>query len=87
MPKSNWRLGVFFAASIIDAFIIGAAAVSLSTAYAVGDMLSMRHSLHCKTSDVKGFYAVYFGLIVISAAILLTPAGEYGASRCYDSWI
>jgi hypothetical protein len=70
--------GVFFAVALIDACIIGAAAVSLSTAYAIGDVLSMRHSLHRKVSDAKGFYAVYFGLIVISAAVVLTPGAPLG---------
>ena len=70
--------GVFFAVALIDACIIGAAAVSLSTAYAIGDVLSMRHSLHRKISDAKGFYAVYFGLIVISAALVLTPGAPLG---------
>jgi Mn2+/Fe2+ NRAMP family transporter len=70
--------GVFFAIALIDACIIGAAAVSLSTAYAIGDVLSMRHSLHRKMSDAKGFYAVYFALIVISAAVVLTPGAPLG---------
>jgi Mn2+/Fe2+ NRAMP family transporter len=70
--------GVFFAVALIDACIIGAAAVSLSTAYAIGDVLSIRHSLHRKMSDAKGFYAVYFGLIVISAAVVLTPGAPLG---------
>jgi hypothetical protein len=38
----------------------------------------MRHSLHRKMSDAKGFYAVYFGLIVISAAVVLTPGAPLG---------
>jgi Mn2+/Fe2+ NRAMP family transporter len=70
--------GVFFAVALIDACIIGAAAVSLSTAYAIGDVLSMRHSLHRKMSDAKGFYAVYFALILISAAVVLTPGAPLG---------
>ena len=70
--------GVFFAVELIDACIIGAAAVSLSTAYAIGDVLSMRHSLHRKMSDAKGFYAVYFALILISAAVVLTPGAPLG---------
>jgi Mn2+/Fe2+ NRAMP family transporter len=70
--------GVFFAVALIDACIIGAAAVSLSTAYAIGDVLSLRHSLHRKMSDAKGFYAVYFGLIAISAAVVLTPGAPLG---------
>jgi Mn2+/Fe2+ NRAMP family transporter len=70
--------GVFFAVALIDACIIGAAAVSLSTAYAIGDVLSLRHSLHRKISDAKGFYAVYFALIAISAAVVLTPGAPLG---------
>jgi NRAMP (natural resistance-associated macrophage protein)-like metal ion transporter len=70
--------GVLFAVALIDACIIGASAVSLSTAYAIGDVLSLRHSLHRKPSDAKGFYAVYFGLIAISAALVLTPGTPLG---------
>jgi NRAMP (natural resistance-associated macrophage protein)-like metal ion transporter len=70
--------GVMFALALIDASIIGASAVSLSTAYALGDVLSLRHSLHRKPSDAKGFYAVYFGLIVVSAGLVLTPGAPLG---------
>jgi NRAMP (natural resistance-associated macrophage protein)-like metal ion transporter len=70
--------GVLFAVGLIDACIIGASAVSLSTAYAIGDVLALRHSLHRKPADAKGFYAVYFGLIVISAALVLTPGTPLG---------
>jgi Mn2+/Fe2+ NRAMP family transporter len=69
---------VLFALALLDACIIGAAAVSLSTAYAIGDVLSLRHSLHRKPSEAKGFYAVYFGLIVIAAALVLTPGTPLG---------
>ena len=65
--------GVMFAVALIDACIIGASAVSLSTAYAIGDVFALRHSLHRKPSEAIGFYAVYFGLIVLSAALVLTP--------------
>lgn len=70
--------GILFAVALIDACIIGASAVSLSTAYAIGDVLSLRHSLHRKPTDAKGFYAVYFGLIAISAALVLTPGAPLG---------
>ena len=70
--------GVMFAIALIDACIIGASAVSLSTAYAIGDVLSLKHSLHRKASDAKGFYAVYCGLIVISAGLVLTPGAPLG---------
>ena len=52
--------------------------MSLSTAYAIGDVLSLKHSLHRKPSDAKGFYAVYCGLIVIAAGLVLTPGAPLG---------
>jgi Mn2+/Fe2+ NRAMP family transporter len=70
--------GVFFAVALIDASVIGAMAVSLSTAYAIGDVLSLHHSLHRKPKDAKAFYAVYGGLIVLAAALVLTPGTPLG---------
>ena len=70
--------GVFFAIALIDASIIGALAVSLSTAYAIGDTFAVRHSLHRKPSDAKAFYAVYTALIVVAAALVLTPGTPLG---------
>lgn len=70
--------GVLFALALIDASIIGASAVSLSTAYAIGDVLSLKHSLHHKASDAKTFYAVYAGLIAIAAALVLAPGTPLG---------
>ena len=70
--------GIMFAVALIDASIIGASAVSLSTAYALGDVLSLKHSLHRKASDAKGFYAVYCGLIAVAAGLVLTPGVPLG---------
>jgi Mn2+/Fe2+ NRAMP family transporter len=39
-------LGVLFAIVLLDASIIGAAAVTLATSYAFGDVFNLRHSLH-----------------------------------------
>ena len=70
--------GTLFAFALIDSSIIGASAVSLATAYAIGDVLSLRHSLHTKPSEAKGFYGVYFGLILVAAALVLTPGVPLG---------
>ncbi len=70
--------GVMFAIALIDAALIGASAVSLSTAYAIGDVFSARHSLHRKVADAKGFYAVYGGLIAVAAAVVLIPGSPLG---------
>ncbi len=69
---------ILFALALLDACIIGACAVSLSTAYAVSDVLSLRHSLHRKPTDAKGFYIFYCGLIALSAALVLTPGTPLG---------
>jgi NRAMP (natural resistance-associated macrophage protein)-like metal ion transporter len=70
--------GVMFAIALIDAALIGAAAVSLSTAYAIGDVFSARHSLHRGVMDAKTFYGVYFLLIAVAATIVLIPGSPLG---------
>jgi hypothetical protein len=70
--------GVLFAVALLDASIIGAFSVSLSSAYAIGDMLGMKHSLHRGAGQAKGFYALYSALIVTSAAIVLLPGSPLG---------
>jgi hypothetical protein len=70
--------GVLFAIGLIDASLIGASAISLSTAYAIGDCFSIKHSLHRSIRDAKGFYVVYAGLILIAAGIVLTPGAPLG---------
>jgi NRAMP (natural resistance-associated macrophage protein)-like metal ion transporter len=70
--------GALFAVALLDACIIGAFAVSLSTAYAVGDVLGLKHSLHRGVGQAKGFYAVYGGLVALSATIVLIPGSPLG---------
>ncbi|MFJ9692012.1 NRAMP family divalent metal transporter [Kitasatospora sp. NPDC101183] len=69
--KAGRLAGVLFAIALLDASIIGAFAVSLSTAYAIGDVFGIKHSLHRGVKGAKGFYAVYAGLVVAAAAITL----------------
>ncbi|MHA7680798.1 NRAMP family divalent metal transporter [Cupriavidus sp. PET2-C1] len=79
LEKHSGRLsGVLFAIALLDASIIGACAVSLSTAYALGDVFAVRHSLHRKPTEAKGFYAVYFGLTMLAAGLVLTPGMPLG---------
>ena len=70
--------GILFAIALIDASIIGTAAVGLSTSYALGDTLGLKHSLHRKVSDAKGFYAAFAGLLLISAIIVIIPGSPLG---------
>jgi len=70
--------GALFAVALIDASVIGAAAVALSTSYAVGDVLGLRHSLHRRPKEAKGFYAIFIGLLAVSAVIVLIPGSPLG---------
>jgi Mn2+/Fe2+ NRAMP family transporter len=71
-------VGVMFAIALIDASIIGAAAVGLSTSYALGDVLGLKHSLHRKPWEAKGFYAVFAALLGLAATIVLIPGAPLG---------
>jgi Mn2+/Fe2+ NRAMP family transporter len=70
--------GVLFAIALLDAAMIGAFAVSLSTAYALGDVLGLKHSLHRGIRHAKGFYIMYGALIAGAAAIVLIPGSPLG---------
>jgi NRAMP (natural resistance-associated macrophage protein)-like metal ion transporter len=70
--------GVLFAIALLDASIIGAFAVSLSTAYAIGDVFGLRHSLHRGVKGAKGFYAIYAGIIAVAATVVLIPGSPLG---------
>jgi Mn2+/Fe2+ NRAMP family transporter len=70
--------GALFAVALLDAAIIGAFAVSLSSAYAIGDVLGMKHSLHRGVRGAKGFYVIYAALICGAATIVLIPGSPLG---------
>ncbi|MHA7960349.1 NRAMP family divalent metal transporter [Streptomyces sp. L500] len=70
--------GVLFAVALLDASVIGACAVSLSTAYAIGDVMGLKHSLHRGIRGAKGFYAVFAGLILTAAVVVVVPGSPLG---------
>lgn len=70
--------GAMFAIVLLNASLIGAAAVSIATSYAVGDTFGLRHSLHWGLREAKGFYASYAALVVGAAAIVLIPHAPLG---------
>jgi Mn2+/Fe2+ NRAMP family transporter len=70
--------GDLFAIALLDASIIGAAAVGLATAYASADVLGFNHSLHRSVKGAKGFYACYGGLMILAGALVLIPRMPLG---------
>jgi Mn2+/Fe2+ NRAMP family transporter len=65
--------GAFFAIVLLNASLIGAASVTLSTSYAFGDVFGIKHSLQRNWRDARGFYVCYTILIFISGGIVLIP--------------
>ncbi len=70
--------GAFFALVLLNASLIGAGALTLSTSYAFGDIFGTKSSLHRKFSDAKGFYALFALVIAGAAAIVLIPGAPLG---------
>jgi NRAMP (natural resistance-associated macrophage protein)-like metal ion transporter len=70
--------GVLFAVVLLNASIIGAASVTLSTSYAFGDVFGARHSLHRGWREAKAFYGIFAGLVVLAATIVLIPGAPLG---------
>ena len=70
--------GAFFALVLLNASLIGAGALTLSTSYAFGDIFGTKNSLHRKFSDAKGFYAMFALVVVGAAVIVLIPGAPLG---------
>jgi len=71
-------VGAIFAVVLLDASVIGASAVTLATSYAFGDVFGIRHSLHRSWRDAKLFYAIFTGVVVVAAGIVLIPSAPLG---------
>jgi Mn2+/Fe2+ NRAMP family transporter len=56
-----------------NAAVLGTTAISLSSAWAYGEVKSWPHSLEVSLRDAPGFYGVYIGCTALAAAIVLIP--------------
>ena len=70
--------GALFAIVLLDSSLLGASAVTLATSYAVGDVFGLHHSLHRPWREAKAFYALYAGMVVVAAGIVLIPHAPLG---------
>jgi Mn2+/Fe2+ NRAMP family transporter len=78
LGRYSSTLGSVFAIVLLDASIIGAAAVTLAGSYAFGDVFGLKHSLHRGFSDAKPLYLSYTGMVVVAATIVLIPDAPLG---------
>ncbi len=70
--------GAFFAVILLNASLIGAGALTLSTSYAFGDVFGTKSSLHRSFKEEQGFYLIFGALIAGAAAIVLIPGAPLG---------
>jgi len=70
--------GAFFAIILLNASLIGAAAVTLATSYAFGDVFGAKHSLNRGPLDAKLFYATFTVMVLAAAGIVLIPDAPLG---------
>ncbi len=71
-------VGAIFSILLIDASIVGASAVTLSTSYAFGDTFGIRNSLHRSWREARQFYAMFTGLVFLAATFVLIPGVPLG---------
>ena len=70
--------GGMFALLLLDASLIGAAAVTLATSFALGDLVGARHSLQRSISDAPLFYSFYAFFLAAAGAVVLIPGAPLG---------
>jgi len=70
--------GAIFAIVLLNASIIGAAAVTLSTSYAFGDVFGAHHSLHRGWREAKLFYGSFSTMVALAAGLILIPGAPLG---------
>jgi Mn2+/Fe2+ NRAMP family transporter len=70
--------GTMFAIILLNASIIGAASVTLSTSYAYGDIFGAHHSLHRPWREARLFYGIFAGTVGLAAGLILLPGAPLG---------
>jgi Mn2+/Fe2+ NRAMP family transporter len=78
LAQRSGGLGAIFAIVLFDASVLGAAAVTLSTSYAFGDVFGIRHSLHRGFREARPFYLSYVTMVAAAAGIVLIPHAPLG---------
>ena len=67
-----------FAIALLDASLLGAAAVTLASSYAWGDYFGFKHSLHRGWRDASTFHGTYIAFVALAAMIVLIPGAPLG---------
>ena len=71
-------VGAMFAILLLNASIIGAAAVTLASSYALNDLSNSQQGLNARFKDAKGFYATFALLLALAGTVALIPHAPLG---------
>ena len=72
-PLIGWFASKFLLLLMCNAAILGCTAISLSSAWAYGEVKGWKHSIDSKFSDAPRFYLALAAFIALAAAITLIP--------------
>ena len=70
--------GALFALILLNGSVLCAAVVTLTTSYALGDVLGLKHSLHRRWRDAPTFYGSFAAMIGLAATVELAPGIPLG---------
>jgi Mn2+/Fe2+ NRAMP family transporter len=71
--------GGLFAIALLNASLLGAGAVSLSSSYSASEVLGVKHSLHRRFRDARVFHGCFAAFVIAAAATVLIPGTPLGA--------
>ena len=72
MPINSY-VGTFVAIGLFDAGLLGAIAISMTSAWAFGEVFGWSHSLNARTGQSKWFTLFRLFILVVAASIVLIP--------------
>jgi Mn2+/Fe2+ NRAMP family transporter len=67
-----------FALALLNASLLGAGTVSLSSSYALSEVLGVKHSLHRSFTDARTFHGAFLVMVALAAATVLVPGLPFG---------
>lgn len=71
--------GGLFAIALLNASLLGAGAVSLSSSYSASEVLGVKHSLHRRFGDARVFHGCFAAFVLAAATTVLIPGAPLGA--------
>ena len=77
-PGSARRPATCSPIALLDGSLIGASVITLSSSYAIGDYLGLRHSLHRRWSAAPTFHRTYAVSVALAGGVVLVPGVPLG---------